>query len=97
MDGNLGEALGEVYVKRAFPAENKARVVQMVKDIEAALSKDIEAADWMAPETKKQAQLKLNNVLNKIGYPDKWRDYSSVSVGAHEPPGKPATCRGVRV
>ncbi len=81
VDGNLGEALGEVYVKRAFPAENKARVLQMVKDIETALSKDIEAADWMAPETKKQAQLKLNNVLNKIGYPDKWRDYSSVSVG----------------
>jgi len=81
VDENLGEALGEVYVKRAFPAENKARVLQMVKDIETALSKDIEAADWMAPETKKQAQLKLNNVLNKIGYPDKWRDYSSVSVG----------------
>jgi len=81
VDVNLGEALGEVYVKRAFPAENKARVLQMVKDIEAALAKDIEAAEWMAPETKKQAQVKLNNVLNKIGYPDKWRDYSLVSVG----------------
>jgi endothelin-converting enzyme/putative endopeptidase len=81
VDGNLGEALGEVYVNRAFPPENKARVLQMVKDIEAALAKDIEAADWMAPETKKQAQVKLNNVLNKIGYPDKWRDYSSVAVG----------------
>jgi len=81
VDGNLGEALGEVYVKRAFPGESKERVLQMVKDIEAALAKDIEAADWMAPETKKQAQLKLSGVLNKIGYPDSWRDYSSVSVG----------------
>jgi endothelin-converting enzyme/putative endopeptidase len=81
VDGNLGEALGEVYVKRAFPAENKERVLQLVKDIEAALAKDIEAAEWMAPETKKQAQLKLNGVLNKIGYPDSWRDYSSVAVG----------------
>jgi endothelin-converting enzyme/putative endopeptidase len=81
VDGNLGEALGEVYVKRAFPAESKARVVQIVKGIEAALAKDIEAAEWMAPETKKQAELKLNAVLNKIGYPDSWRDYSSVEVG----------------
>jgi endothelin-converting enzyme/putative endopeptidase len=81
VDGNLGEALGEVYVKRAFPAENKERVLQIVKDIEAALGKDIEAADWMAPETKKQAQLKLNAVLNKIGYPDQWRDYSAVTIG----------------
>src|SRR5208283_2289004 len=53
----------------------------MVRDIEAALSKDIDAAEWMTPETKKQAQLKLKAVLNKIGYPDNWRDYSSVAVG----------------
>ncbi len=81
VDGNLGEALGEVYVKRAFPAENKERVVRIVKDIEAALAKNIEAADWMAPVTKKQAELKLNGVLNKIGYPDTWRDYSAVTIG----------------
>jgi len=81
VDGNLGEALGEVYVKRAFPGESKERVLRLVKDIEAALAKDIEAADWMAPETKKQAQLKLDGVLNKIGYPDSWRDYLSVAVG----------------
>ena len=56
-------------------------MLQIVKDIEAALAKDIEAAEWMAPETKKQAQLKLNGVLNKIGYPDSWRDYSAVAVG----------------
>jgi endothelin-converting enzyme/putative endopeptidase len=97
VDGNLREALGEVYVKRAFPAEYKERVLQLVKDIEAALSKDIEAADWMAPETKKQAQLKLKVVLNKIGYPDSWRDYSSVAVGARELSAEPAACRRVRV
>jgi len=81
VDGNLGEALGQVYVKKAFPPESKERVLQMVKDIETALAKDIAAADWMAPETKKQAEEKLSAVLNKIGYPDKWRDYSTVKIG----------------
>jgi putative endopeptidase len=80
VDGNLGEALGQVYVDRAFPPSSKQRVLQMVENIEAALAKDIEAADWMAPDTKKQAQLKLNATLNKIGYPDHWRDYSTVAI-----------------
>jgi putative endopeptidase len=81
IDTNLGEALGQVYVDRAFPPSSKQHVQQMVKSIEIALGKDIEAADWMAPETKKQAQLKLNATLNKIGYPDQWRDYSTVAIG----------------
>jgi putative endopeptidase len=81
VDANLGEALGQVYVDRAFPLSSKQRGLQMVKNIEAALSEDIEAADWMAPDTKKQAQLKLNATLNKIGYPDHWRDYSTVAIG----------------
>jgi putative endopeptidase len=81
VDGNLGEALGQVYVDRAFPPSSKQHVQKMVKSIETALGKDIEAADWMAPETKKQAQLKLNATLNKIGYPDQWRDYSTVAIG----------------
>jgi putative endopeptidase len=80
-DGNLGEALGQVYVSHAFPATNKQRVLEMVNSIEAALSKDIDDAEWMAPETKEQAQIKLHATLNKIGYPDKWPDYSSVSIG----------------
>ncbi|MGB7844964.1 MAG: M13 family metallopeptidase [Candidatus Acidiferrum sp.] len=80
-DGNLGEALGQVYVDRAFPSSSKDRVLKMVQDLETALSKDIDAADWMTPETKKQAQVKLRATLNKIGYPDSWRDYSSVSIG----------------
>lgn len=81
VDRNLGEALGQVYVNRAFPLSSKERVLQLVKDIQTALSKDIEAADWMAPETKKQAQEKLHATLNKIGFPDQWRDYSSISIG----------------
>ncbi|HWO30323.1 MAG TPA: M13 family metallopeptidase, partial [Candidatus Acidoferrum sp.] len=81
VDGSLGEALGQVYVDRAFPPSSKQRVLQMVNNIEAALAADIEAADWMAPETKKQAQLKLKATLNKIGYPDHWRDYSTVAIG----------------
>jgi len=79
-DGNLGEALGQVYVEQAFPATSKQQVLQLVQDLQTVLSKDIAAADWMAPETKKQAQEKLHATLNKIGYPDKWRDYSSVAV-----------------
>jgi endothelin-converting enzyme/putative endopeptidase len=79
-DASLGEALGQVYVNRAFPPESKQRVKQMVDDIQAALSQDINAADWMAPETKKQAQEKLRATLDKIGYPDHWRDYSAVTV-----------------
>ena len=80
-DGNLGEALGQVYVERAFPASSKQRVLQLVDDLQQALSKEIDGADWMTPETKKQAQVKLHATLKKIGYPDKWRDYSSVSIG----------------
>src|SRR5262249_47020594 len=80
-DNALGEALGEAYVTRAFPPASKERALDMVKHIEAEMAKDIEAQDWMAAETKKQAITKLNAVLNKIGYPDKWRDYSSVKIG----------------
>ncbi|HEY7391406.1 MAG TPA: M13 family metallopeptidase [Bryobacteraceae bacterium] len=81
VDALLGEALGQVYVARAFPPESKARVLQMVRDIETEMSKDIQAQNWMAAETKKRAIEKLNAVVNKIGYPDRWRDYSSVRIG----------------
>ena len=79
-DRNLGEALGQVYVARAFPPASKQRVLQLVQDLQRVLAQDIESATWMTPATKKQAQEKLRATLNKIGYPDKWRDYSSVSV-----------------
>jgi putative endopeptidase len=79
-DRDLGEALGQVYVQRAFTAESKARVVQLVKDIEAALDQDIAASQWMQPATKEAAHAKLAAVLNKVGYPDQWRDYSALTI-----------------
>ena len=79
-DNVLGEALGEVWVKKAFPPSAKARALDMVRNLEAALKDDIGTLSWMSPETKKQALIKLEAFLNKIGYPDKWRDYSSLSI-----------------
>jgi endothelin-converting enzyme/putative endopeptidase len=80
VDANLGEALGQAYVHRAFPPENRARVLQMVQNLETALGKDIESLDWMSPETKARAQQKLHATLDKIGYPEHFRDYSSVQI-----------------
>jgi endothelin-converting enzyme/putative endopeptidase len=79
-DNDLGEALGKVYVDRTFGAEGKARTLEMVKAIEAAMGRDLDAIDWMSPDTKKAAFAKLNAVANKIGYPDKWRDYSTLRI-----------------
>ncbi len=79
-DNQLGEALGQKFVERTFGAQGKERTLKMVNEIEKALGKDIEAVTWMAPETKKQALIKLKAITNKIGYPDKWRDYSSVVI-----------------
>jgi|ERR1051325_2450008 putative endopeptidase len=79
-DNALGEALGEVWVKKAFPPSAKARALEMVRNLEAALKDDIGTLSWMSPETKKQAIAKLGAFLNKIGYPDTWRDYSALSI-----------------
>jgi endothelin-converting enzyme/putative endopeptidase len=81
-DANLGEALGQVYVERAFSPSSKQRVLHLVQDLQNALSKDIEGATWMTSATKKQAKEKLAATLNKIGYPDKWRDFSNVSISS---------------
>ena len=80
VDANLGEALGQAYVQRAFPPENRARVLQMVQDLEVALSRDIDSLDWMSPETKVRAKEKLHATMNKIGYPDHFLDYSAVQI-----------------
>jgi predicted metalloendopeptidase len=77
-DRALGEALGEVYVKTAFPPAAKARALDMVRNLEAALKSDISTLSWMGEATRKQAIVKLDAFLNKIGYPDRWRDYSSL-------------------
>ncbi|MGH9563360.1 MAG: M13 family metallopeptidase, partial [Terracidiphilus sp.] len=79
-DGALGEALGQVYVARNFPAANKAFTVQMVHDIEAAMAGEIGDQSWMSDATKKTAEAKLKLVADKIGYPDHWRDYSTLKV-----------------
>ncbi len=79
-DHELGEALGQKYVELAFPPESKARTLQMVHDIEAAMQADINQLSWMSPQTKQKALEKLHAVANKIGYPDKWRDYSKYDV-----------------
>ena len=79
-DGELGEALGKKYVEKTFGEQGKQRTMEMVREIEAEMGKDLESLSWMTPETKKQALIKLHAVANKIGYPDKWRDYSSVQI-----------------
>ena len=80
VDYDLSEALGQVYVARVFSPELKADTVDMVRRIEDAMGQRIRALDWMSPETKQQALTKLAGIRNKIGYPDKWRDYSSVKI-----------------
>ncbi|HXM60432.1 MAG TPA: M13 family metallopeptidase [Terriglobales bacterium] len=79
-DRDLGMALGQAYVAAAFPPESKERTVAMVHDIEHALDQDITTIDWMQPATKEQAKIKLRAIEDKIGYPDHWRDYSSVKI-----------------
>ena len=80
IDRDLGEALGQEFVARAFTPEMKQRTVKMTREIESAMEDDIKELTWMSPETKVQALAKLHSIVNKVGYPDKWRDYSSVSI-----------------
>lgn len=79
-DRNLGEALGQSYVARVFSPELKQNAREMVINIENAMEQRIKELDWMSPETKQQALTKLHGIRNKIGYPDKWRDYSSLNI-----------------
>ena len=80
VDYDLSEALGQVYVAKVFSPELKRSTLDMVQRIEDAMGQRIRALDWMSPETKQQALVKLAAIRNKIGYPDKWRDYSSVNI-----------------
>ena len=80
IDRDLGEALGQVFVQKTFGADTKTRTVAMTQEIEAAMQSEIEQLPWMGPGTKKRALEKLHAIANKIGYPDRWRDYSSVKV-----------------
>jgi predicted metalloendopeptidase len=89
-DSELGEALGKQFVDKTFGAEGKARTLKMVDALEKALGQDLEQLPWMTAETKKQALVKLHGIANKIGYPDKWRDYSSVVIRRDDPLGNTA-------
>ena len=80
VDDDLGEALGQVYVEKYFGPEAKQQALKMVKEIESAMERDINTLPWMSPATKQQALVKLHGMANKIGYPDKWRDYSKLEI-----------------
>ena len=80
VNGSLGEAVGEMYVKKYFPAEAKERMINLVKNLQVALGERIMAQDWMSEATKAAAIEKLNTFYVKVGYPDKWKDYSSLEI-----------------
>ena len=79
-DQLLGEALGQPYIAATFGAAGKQRMLKMVMALEGALADDIQNLDWMTPETRKQAEVKLQAITNKIGYPDKWKNYGTVKI-----------------
>ncbi len=79
-DGNLGEALGQLYVKKYFTEEAKKRMQELVNNLQTAFDARISKLDWMTDSTKQKAKEKLHAFLKKIGYPDKWRDYSKVTI-----------------
>ena len=84
VNGTLGEAVGQMYVAKYFPEENKARMLALVKNLQKALGIRIENLEWMSEETKAKALEKLNAFTIKIGYPDTWRDYTALDVNAKD-------------
>ncbi len=80
-EGALGEAVGQLYVEKYFPAAAKERMTQLVRNLQVALGQRIDAQDWMSDSTKAVAHEKLDAFIVKVGYPDKWRDYSDLQIG----------------
>ncbi len=80
IDRTMGEAIGQLYVEKAFSPSAKAKALDLVKNVRAAMRDRIEALDWMSAETKKEATVKLDAIAVKIGYPEKWKDYSAVEI-----------------
>lgn len=80
VDRDLGEALGQVFVEKTFTPETKARALSMTKEIEKAMETELSQLPWMSASTKQQALIKLHGMINKIGYPEKWRDYRSIDI-----------------
>ncbi|MDE5638048.1 MAG: M13 family metallopeptidase, partial [Alistipes sp.] len=79
-NGVLSEAVGEMYVAKYFPERDKVRMLELVKNLQTALGQHIDELDWMSDETKARAQEKLATFTVKIGYPDKWKDYSTLEI-----------------
>ena len=84
VNANLGEIVGKVYVEKHFPPQAKERMEEMVKNLKLAYRESITNLDWMSEETKKQALDKLEKINTKIGYPDKWKDYSNLSISEND-------------
>jgi len=84
-DDAMGDALGKAYVEREFPPTAKARVLEIVDNLQAALAERLRQLTWMSDSTKTQAQHKLRMILRKIGYPDRWRDYTTLEVARSAP------------
>lgn len=80
----LGEAVGEMYVAKYFPEKDKQKMLQIVKNIQKGLSEHVATLDWMSEQTKARAQEKLSSFIVKIGYPDKWKDYSTLEIDAQK-------------
>ena len=84
VNGTVGEAVGQIYVAKYFPPEAKKRMLKLVHDLQTSLSERIEAQEWMSDETKAKAQEKLSSFYVKIGYPDKFRDYTGLDINAED-------------
>ncbi|TDW96793.1 M13 family metallopeptidase [Dinghuibacter silviterrae] len=92
VDGLLGDALGQLYVQKYFPPEAKQRMLELVNNLQATYAEHIQSLDWMSDSTKKKALVKLNAITKKIGYPDKWKDYSSVTIDRGDAVGNVRQC-----
>lgn len=79
-NGLMGEVLGQIFVKEYFPEKTKERYVKLVEEMRASFKEHIEKLDWMSPETKEKAYYKLSKVVPKVGYPDKWKDFSTLEI-----------------
>ena len=80
VDGSIGELLGQLYVDKYFKPEAKKRMMELLNNLQSAYAERIQQLDWMSPDTKKLALIKLNAIMKKIGYPDKWRNYSALTI-----------------
>ena len=84
VDGNLGELLGQLYVQKYFTEDAKQRMLALVKNIQQTFGERIQRLDWMSDSTKQQAMIKLNSIINKIGFPDKWETYPGVVINRND-------------